>query len=248
MGNFNLGLVSVSFRQHSPEEILEAMKKTSLSCVEWGSDIHAPCKDVGRLHEISELQKEYGIDCCSYGTYFRLGTDDMNELTHYANAAKILGTTTLRIWCGDKRADLYSDEEKVYFLKEAKKAAQIAESHGVTLCMECHNNSYTETLSGALELMEYVNFRNFRMYWQPNQFKDYKTNVQYAKSISPYVENVHVFNWEGSNKYPLCEALDIWKKYISCLHDSKNLLLEFMPDGRIESLEKEAKALYDIIA
>lgn len=248
MPEHSLGLVSVSFRQNSPKEILSAMKKTNLTCIEWGSDIHAPCHDLQRLNELTTLQEEYGIFCCSYGTYFRLGTDDAKELTHYANVAKILGTTTLRIWCGNKGAHLFSKEEKKHFFEESKKAAEIAEKLGVTLCMECHNNSYTETLEGTLELMNEVCSPCFRMYWQPNQFKDFKTNAEYARSISSYVENVHVFNWEGNNKYPLCEAVGVWKEYISCFDKPKNLLLEFMPDGKLESLEKEADALSVIAA
>lgn len=242
----NIGLVSVSFRQHSPQEILEAMKRTNLSCIEWGSDVHAPYNDIKKLQELAKLQKEYGIYCCSYGTYLRLGTDDVNELTHYANAAKTLGTNVLRIWCGDKRENLYLGVEKASFLMEAKRAAQIAEKLGITLCMECHNNTYTETLGGAVELMEYVGSPNFQMYWQPNQFKDFESNAEYAKRISPCVKNIHVFNWQGNDKHPLCEAVEIWKKYLACFDGQKTLLLEFMPDDRIESLEKEAKAL-DVI-
>ena len=242
----NKGLVSVSFRENSPKEILDAMKKANLSLVEWGSDIHAPCHDNERLLEIAELQKQYGIQCCSYGTYFRLGKDDVNELEHYAKAAKILGTDTLRIWCGDRSSDKYLPEEKKTFLETAKKASDVAEKLGVIICMECHNNSYTETLDGALEIMEYADSPHFQMYWQPNQFKDFKTNACYVKRISPYVKNIHVFNWEGQNKYPLCEALDTWKEYLSCFDEPKNLLLEFMPDGKIESLTKEADALFKI--
>ena len=85
------------------------------------------------------------------------------------------------------------------------------------------------------------------MYWQPNQFKNFETNIEYAKTISSYVENIHVFNWEGNNKYPLCNAVDIWKEYLSCFDGEKNLLLEFMPDDRIESLSAEADALRRII-
>lgn len=247
MTNRNLGLVSVSFRKHSPREILSAMKKTNLSLIEWGSDIHAPCKDIQRLQELSQLQKEYGIRCCSYGTYFRLGNDDVRELEDYANAAKILGTTILRVWCGDKRSNLYSEGEKQVFLKTAKESAKLAEKLGVTLCMECHNNTYTQTLEGALELMTKVNSPNFRMYWQPNQFESCKTNTEYAKQISPFVKCIHVFNWNGSNKLPLSEAVDTWKEYLSCFDESKNLLLEFMPDDRIETLEREVLALCDII-
>ena len=154
MPEHSLGLVSVSFRQNSPKEILSAMKKTNLTCIEWGSDIHAPCHDLQRLNELTTLQEEYGIFCCSYGTYFRLGTDDARELTHYANAAKILGTTTLRIWCGDKRKDLYSDIEKNCLLQEAKKAAEIAEKEKTARQIIIHalnivnsENTFSKTLS-----------------------------------------------------------------------------------------------------
>ena len=39
---YSLGLVSVSFRKNTPKEILEAVKEAGLSCIEWGSDAHAP--------------------------------------------------------------------------------------------------------------------------------------------------------------------------------------------------------------
>lgn len=70
---YQLGLVSVSFRQHSPKEILEVTRSAGLSCIEWGSDVHAPCRDIERLREIAALQKEYGIVCSSYGHLFSFG-------------------------------------------------------------------------------------------------------------------------------------------------------------------------------
>ena len=80
---YNFGLVSVSFRNYTPRDILQVMKETKLSCIEWGSDIHAPCNETEKLMEISTLQKEYGIKCCSYGTYFRLGQTPVEELNNY---------------------------------------------------------------------------------------------------------------------------------------------------------------------
>ena len=37
--NNNLGLCSISFSKHTPEEILRAMKKVGLSVIEWGSEL-----------------------------------------------------------------------------------------------------------------------------------------------------------------------------------------------------------------
>ena len=42
MSTYQCGLVSVSFRPNSPEEILIAMQKAGLTCIEWGSDVHCP--------------------------------------------------------------------------------------------------------------------------------------------------------------------------------------------------------------
>jgi len=97
-----LGLVSISFRDRTPEEILIAMQQAQLSYVEWGSDVHAPCRDKERLAELVRLQNAYDITCSSYGTYFRLGETPPEELPAYIAAAKILGTDILRLWCGRK--------------------------------------------------------------------------------------------------------------------------------------------------
>ena len=79
MEKTSLGLVSISFRQHSPEELLKEVKRIGLTCIEWGSDVHAPKDDRARLLEIQRLQESYGITCCSYGTYFKLGVHPMEE-------------------------------------------------------------------------------------------------------------------------------------------------------------------------
>lgn len=129
---------------------------------------------------------------------------------------------------------------------ECRKATVIAEKHNAKLCMECHNGTYTDTLPAALELMNAVNSPNFRMYWQPNQFKSLEDNLLYAKKISSYVEIVHVFNWKDKNKFSLSESIDIWRQYLVSLQIEKPLLLEFMPDGNIETLIREATMLKEI--
>ena len=241
--SFNFGLCSISFRKNTPEEILQAMKATKLSVIEWGSDVHCPPEKAQR---IAKLQKQYDIRCCSYGTYFRLGVTLIRELKAYITAAKVLGTNVLRLWCGDKNSEDYSAEEKELLFSECKAAAKIAEAEGVTLCMECHNNTYTNAKDSALELMRAVESKHFRMYWQPNQFKSEEENIAYAKQISDRTVNIHVFNWKGKEKHPLKDATDIWRTYLSCFDNSQNLLLEFMPDDDIESLKSEAEALKEI--
>lgn len=240
---YKLGLCSVSFRENSPEEILHNMKVAELDVIEWGSDVHCPPE---KAKEIALLQKQYGIACCSYGTYFRLGVTPICELGQHIKAAKALGADVLRLWCGNKNSEDYTEIEKKALFSACKASAEIAAEEGVTLCMECHNNTYTNTKESALELMQAVNSPAFRMYWQPSQFRSEEENIEYAKLIAKHTVNIHVFNWKEKEKYPLSEAKDIWREYLSCFDGGRTLLLEFMPDDKIETLKQEATTLKEI--
>ncbi len=242
-----LGLVSVSFRQHTPREIIEAAKQVGLMCIEWGSDIHAPCLDTERLHEIAELQREYDVSCSSYGTYFRLGVTPIAELTSYLTAARLLGTRVLRLWCGDKSGAVMSPEERERLVHQCRLAAMMAEKSGVTLCLECHRDTFTECCDDAVALMEDIGSPHFKMYWQPFQWKSTEENVRYAQRIAPYTQNLHVFNWSEDARSPLAQAIDDWRTYLKSFTQQHALLLEFMPNDSLDELPGEVAALRAIV-
>lgn len=241
-----LGLVSISFRGQTAEQIVRAVKNAGLTCVEWGSDVHAPCKELDKLEEIAALQQQHGIQCSSYGTYFRLGSDDVAQLSDYICAAKKLGTNILRLWCGNKDADSVLPEEKEKLFADCKAAAVLAEKENVILCLECHNYTYTQTKEGALELMQYVNSSAFRMYWQPNQFRTIAENMEYAQLLKDYIIHIHVFQWKGNDRFPLSDGIEEWRGYLGKIGSKHTLLLEFMPDDQIETLPREADTLKQI--
>ena len=244
---YTLGLVSISFRKHTPEEILDAVKKAGLSCVEWGSDIHAPCTDREKLQEIAGLQKKYGITCSSYGTYFRLGETPVADLENYMKAARILGTNIVRLWCGSKSGKDMTNQERMDLLSVCKRAAAIAQSHDVKLCMECHMKTFTEDPDDAVWLMKAVDSPHFRMYWQPFQWQNTRTNLENARKIAPYAEHIHIFHWQGERRLPLADAIQDWRDYLREFPAPRALLLEFMPDDQLVSLPAEAKALKTVL-
>ena len=123
----------------------------------------------------------------------------------------------------------------------------IAEREGVKLCLECHQKTFTERIDDTLMLMENVDSDKFRMYWQPFCEKTVDENFVYLKKAEPYVEHLHVFNWEGSHRYPLADGIADWKRYIAELSRPRTMLLEFMPDGKLTTLPREADALREII-
>ena len=247
---YSLGVVSVSFRKHTPLEILKQMKTAGLNFIEWGSDVHAPPRDIENLKTIASMQKEYGVATSSYGTYFRLGVTPVEELADYIRAAEILGTNVLRLWCGDKCGKDMTDAERSFLLSECKKAAAIAEKENVILCMECHRWSFTEEPEDAAWLMENVASRNFRMYWQPPHWKTREEALESARKIMPYALNIHVFNLqmqgETPAQKPLADAISDWRSFLEYFPAPRALLLEFMPHGTLDELVEEASSLREI--
>lgn len=244
---FHSGFVSISFREYSVSEIIQAAAKSGLKSIEWGSDIHAPYQDIAKLEQIKSLQQIHDVSCCSYGTYFRLAHTPIEELPLYIKAAKALGTNILRLWAGRKKASDCTADERDYFFSQCRKAAEIAKEHDVILCLECHRRSYTETKEGAYDLMQTINSPHFRMYWQPNPDISIKENLEYISLLRTYITHIHVFNWTAEQRLELAKGIPNWITYLSALSGDHHLLLEFMPDDRIQSLEKEAETLHQII-
>ncbi len=240
------GLVSISFREKSPEELVAAMTRCGLTHIEWGSDVHAPVADEGRLRELAALCRRNGITVSSYGTYFRIGDNRPLELVPYIRAARLLGTHILRLWCGTKGYARYSADELAALLADCRVIAALAEENGVTVCMECHNHTVTDCPEGAAALMQAVDSGHFRMYWQPNQYRTAEENRRYAAYIAPYTEILHVFHWVGDERFPLAEGAADWQAYLRCFPAGIPLLLEFMPDDRLETLERETRTLREI--
>lgn len=248
---YRLGLVSISFRQHTPREIMEAVKQAGLTCIEWGSDVHAPCRDMEKIQQIADLQTEYGITCSSYGTYFRLGETPIEELTDYVAAAQVLGTSVIRLWCGKKNGADMTKEELSALLADCRKAVEIAEKHGVIFCMESHHGTLTERMEDSLMLMKEINSSRFRLYWQPFQWLDAEKNLLIAQNLASYIELVHVFQWKAPKlnptRFSLYEGIDEWRTYLKAIPVPRTLLLEFMPDDQLSTLSTEAEALRTII-
>ena len=68
-----------------------------------------------------------------------------------------------------------------------------------------------------------------------------------AKTIAPFAEHIHVFNWKGEAKLPLGDAVGEWQEYLEAFSTPRTLLLEFMPNGTLDELETETLALKKII-
>lgn len=241
----NCGLVSISFRNKSPEEIVTAMKNAGLTHIEWGSDVHVPEGNLEKAEAIRKLCKENGIKISSYGTYYKLGQNQ--DITPYLLSAKVLGTPILRIWAGTTGSCDVDRKLREELVLEAKSVCKKAAEYGLKIDFEYHPGTLTDDAQSAYSLIQEINEPNCGIYWQPNYAKSFGENIDALKKVLPYVDIIHIFYWDKDGKRLfLKDGQEQVAEYLKIAKD-KFFLLEFVPEDKIEHLKGEANTLFEII-
>ena len=239
------GLVSISFRQHSPAEIVEKVKGAELHYIEWGSDVHVPETDLKNAEYVAKITEDAGLEVSSYGTYYRLGQG--MDIVPYLETAKVLKTDILRIWAGSAGSAQVSAEKRAEMVKEAKNISKKAADCGLKIQFEYHRNTLTDTVESALDLVKAVDEPNCGLYWQPQYTRSFDENMKELDMVLPYVDIVHMFYWdEKDNKLFLSQGIEQIKAYTKKAGD-KIYLIEFVPDNNIEYLKQEAESLKGVL-
>lgn len=240
------GLTSVSFRKESVKTIVESSKNSGLLAIEWGGDIHVTNEDEAKTARENTLKNCLKVS--SYGTYYSLGQNqNFDSLLKVANN---LSAPIMRVWAGNKSPKDISGKEYENMIKDARTICEKASKENIKVGLECHNNSITENRKSALKFMNDVNHENLYFYWQPNQFLSMDENLACANDLCERTIVVHVFNWEGNNRYPLKDGFNKWIEYLKIFKGSKRdmpLLLEFMHDDKLESLYETSQTLLELI-
>lgn len=248
----NSGLVSISFRDLSIEEIFDLCRQNHLEFIEWGGDVHCKAGDGHAIEKIRRLSKEYSIKACAYGSYYRVGVS-MEEMDFdvIADTAKEIGADIIRVWAYNKGSAQVSDEEYRVFLEDLVRICGIAAKKDIKISLECHNNTLTDHYDSALRLINDADCYNLTMYWQPNQHKSYEYNLKSAVVLSKYITNVHVFNWRGNTRLSLNDGIREWRSYRDiiekCTQHHHRYLLEFMPSNSTKEMPFECNALDKIL-
>lgn len=239
------GLVSISFRSISVEEIARAAKNAGLEAVEWGGDVHVPHGDTDAARNAAEICKKYGLSVPHYGSYYKIGYSDPAMFEGVLECARILGAPIIRVWAGlGIHPETLPKSDYDRMVADARRICDMAED--IIIATECHNGTLTEQYEYALKFFEDVDRPNLKTLWQPNQNHGFEYDLIAANALLPYIVGVHVFNWTGKkpDKYPLDENREKWQAYMEILKAKElNYMLEFMPDDRIETLPREAQAL-----
>ncbi len=235
------GIVSVTFRALSPDEIIELTRKAGLTGIEWGADIHVPFGELHNARMVGERTRDAGLRVLSYGSYYRAG-QHVESFSEILQTAKALGAPHIRIWAGAKGSSETTSEERRSVTEDCRRIVQMAQDQGIAVSTEFHGGTLTDTPASALQLIEESGIHT---YWQPNQFRDLAYNEGALRTVLPHVTGVHVFYWKGDTWLPLGEGQADWSVYRTILSARQDVpfMMEFVPGHSPKRFAKDAATL-----
>jgi 3-dehydroshikimate dehydratase len=251
------GLVSVTFRKLSVAEVAQWAYRASLAAIEWGGDVHVPHGDIAAAKAAREETTTRGLIVSSYGSYYRIGESEKQGLSFDAvlDTTLELETEMVRVWAGTRDSERCSAGEWAAAVDDARRICGLAAVAGVTIALEFHGGTLTNTLASTMRFLKDVGLPNLKTYWQPRTGPSAEQNLADLNTVLPYLANVHVFQWtrgeDGKNvRHPLAEGKEEWTGYLKAASADKEeryALLEFVKDDAPEQLFADADVLGEIL-
>ena len=244
------GLVSVTFRQLAPAEIIALVRQAGLDAVEWGGDVHVPHGDLPRAREVYERCAEAGLTVASYGSYYRLGRDNDSRFRAVIETALELRAPLIRVWPGAVGSAAASEDYRATVAEEARGVAEQAAAAGLAIAFEFHANSLTDTADSARRLLDAAARDNLFTYWQPPTALDDDARMAGLELVRPEVANLHVFNWAAGQRLPLAGAAAFWRRVLSLVDGVPGehyALLEFVTDDEPAAFLRDAATLRQLV-
>lgn len=254
------GLVSVTFRELSPEEIIRLVRQAGLEALEWGGDVHVPHGDLARAREVNRLTVEAGLRVCAYGSYYRVGANEAPDFETVLSTALALGAPLVRVWAGRKGSLESSPADWQRVVADSLRICDLAAREGLAVAYEFHRGTLTDTNESARRLLELADDElqasagrsALLCYWQPPISSSQSYNIKGLEMVGPWLANLHVFHWVNAGgtpmveRRPLAEGEQDWPAYLRCISADKNphcALLEFVRGDRPEQFLEDAAVL-----
>lgn len=247
------GLCSISFRDLDVDAIIDLAAGAGLEAIEWGADRHVRVGDLARATAIADRCRDAGLACPSYGSY--LGFDDTKgDAAGACETAAALGADNIRVWARFGADHTAADDARLEVVAEITSFAAEAARHDLTVGIECHGWTLTDTAASARRLVADVGGDNVFAYWQPNYWHE-AVNDSPARQLAefrcmhPDLSNIHVYWWQGMERRPLTEGATTWQPVLAEARQAgrwatmRYAFLEYVPDDNPANLARDAATL-----
>lgn len=245
------GLVSVSFRNLTPEKIVELTKQAQLEGIEWGGDVHVPAGDVETAKRVRKLTEDAGLKVFAYGSYYRPGEQPVEEFMPVLECAKALGAPVIRVWAGAKWSWRADEAYVQKVISDTQAICDIAAKENIAVSYEYHGWTLTDNRFSATEVHREVGRENMALYWQPNFCLTDEENILALRMVLPRMKDVHVFFWDClGERFPLQDAEPLWQQFVDIIRKDEKphrLMLEFFKDNSIEQFAQDAQTLKKLV-
>jgi sugar phosphate isomerase/epimerase len=251
------GLVSISFRPLSPQDIVALAKRGGLRGIEWGGDVHVPHGDVAQAEAVRRMTLDEGLEVSAYGSYYRAGETggDNPDFDAVLASAKALGAPVIRVWCGRRGS---ADADAAYrdtVIADLERIGEKAQAEGITVGCEFHGGTLTDTNESAIALYEALQCDSVLPYWQPPVGAPQEYRLAGLRALLPKLCNLHVFYWvtvDGKReRCPLAEGREDWMPFLELAASTGRdhwAMLEFVRDDSPDQMVADARTLRDWIA
>lgn len=244
------GLVSVTFRSLSAEDVLRLMPASGLECIEWGGDVHVPVGGLATADAVGRQTREAGISITAYGSYFCLDASEQKGEPFAAvlDTAVKLGAPSIRVWAGSRSKASADPGHLRRAAEDAARIADLARAAGLVICLEYHPDTLTDSIESAGRLLNLIPHPGVFSLWQQPTGPDVAQCLDSLRAVLPRLHHVHVFHWspDPSHRLALDEGENRWRGYLRLLAASgrnPDLLLEFVPGDLPGLLRREAASL-----
>lgn len=244
------GLVSITFRQLSVEEIIELCRTAGIEGIEWGGDVHVPPGDMQRARNVKHMAADAGIITSAYGSYYRLRRDREEDHPFEAVLATAVGLSApyIRVWAGNRPSAEVDAAERKRIVELSRRIADMAAEQGIAIAYEYHSNTLTDTLDSALDLLEAVDHPNVKTFWQPPNGMPPAESRAGLDRLAEWVTNIHCFHWwpTSQDRHPLADGEANWQLYferIAALPGDRFVSIEFVKDNQPEQFLHDAATL-----
>lgn len=249
------GLCTVTFRKLPIEIIVELAEKAGLAAIEWAGDAHVPPGAITLAREAADLCGQAGL-AASYGSYVAPPTDDISAFLGALDSAAALGAANIRIWPGTRGRDSkeYGADERRAAADAIREMGAEAARHGISVSLEYHPQSLTDTTQSARRLIDAIAHDNVYLYWQPRPGLPLEEALAEVAEVGAHVSHVHVFAWDvDRNRFPLAAAADYWRTILAAMPPSRwserrFAMLEFVANDDPAAFLEDAATLREILA
>ncbi len=237
------GLVSATFKGRPVEEVIELAASHGLQAIEWSENWHVPEGNAEEAVRIAALTKRAGLRIAGFGSYYRLGKG--MDITSGIEAARALGSSVIRIWGGDRPSSELDENAFGLLVDEARKVSLRCARQGLTVALEWHKNTITDTNESGIRFLDGVGNASCRTLWQPTMALTVAQRVAGLRAIGSRLVNLHVYHWDETGRRPLAEGADVWRDYFAAVDRSEDhyALLEFVKDDSVRQFVNDAATL-----